>query len=81
MMQNTEVELIKRLEDLSGDVPWRKFTSEGLDVDYAVFLSKNLADDLFSELENTLEYYDGDLKKVISCFVVNIIPNKENHYI
>lgn len=46
------------------DVKWRKINSDGLDLDYAVILKKSQADELFSLLESTVEYYDSEITKV-----------------
>lgn len=45
-------------------VNWRKITAEGLNLDYAIILPKVSGDRLLLELEQTLEYFAGDLAKV-----------------
>lgn len=45
-------------------VEWRKITAEGLNLDYAIILSKVSGDRVLRELEQTLEYFSGDLAKV-----------------
>lgn len=53
------------LEDAVKENPqWRKTSKEGLDLDYCLLLCKSVADELFTKLEDTVQYYDGDLTKV-----------------
>lgn len=53
------------LEDAGKENPqWRKTSKESLDLDYCLLLCKSVADELFTKLEETVRYYDGDLTKV-----------------
>lgn len=45
-------------------VNWKSITKEGLDLEYAVAIPKNIANDIFKELEISLEYFTGDLSKI-----------------
>ncbi|XP_077282959.1 DNA oxidative demethylase ALKBH2-like [Arctopsyche grandis] len=45
-------------------VKWRKITAEGLNLDYTILLPKVCADQVLRQLEETLEYFTGDLAKV-----------------
>lgn len=45
-------------------VKWRKITAEGLNLDYTILLPKVSADQVLRQLEETLEYFTGDLAKV-----------------
>lgn len=45
-------------------VSWKSIKQEGLDLDYTVAIPKGVASALFQELENTLEYFTGDLAKI-----------------
>lgn len=45
-------------------VNWKSITKEGLDLEYAVAIPKNIASDIFKELEISLEYFTGDLSKI-----------------
>lgn len=46
------------------ELPWKKLKAENLDLDYVKLYSKSKADDIFQELERTLEYNTGHLAKV-----------------
>lgn len=70
MKMDLEAEFKKLLEENDGKVMWKKVTKEGLDVDYAVVLPKKLADELLIQLEETVEYFSGELTKV-SFFSAN----------
>lgn len=63
-----ESEFRKLLEESGGKVQWKKVAKEGLDLDYAVLLGKRLADELFTQLEEMVEYYSGELTKASVSF-------------
>lgn len=71
MRMDLEIAFKKLLEENDGKVMWNKIAKEGLDVDYAVVLPKKLADELLIQLEETVEYFSGELTKV-SFFSANI---------
>lgn len=54
-----DVEMV-RIED----VKWRKIRAEDLNLDYAVIFQRSIANKIFQELEDTLEYFSGELSKV-----------------
>lgn len=43
---------------------WRNIQSEGLECDYTLLFAKAEADEIFTELENNISYFSGDLTKV-----------------
>lgn len=45
-------------------IPWKTIKKEGLDLDYAVAIPKSIASELFQELEDTLDYFTGELTKI-----------------
>ncbi|XP_068629904.1 DNA oxidative demethylase ALKBH2-like [Battus philenor] len=55
-------ELLKGLD--VNKVSWKSLKEEGIDLDYSVVIPKSIANDLFNELENSLEYFTGDLSKI-----------------
>lgn len=68
--QNTANNTLKRIMAESlvkidvETVFWKSIKQEGLDLDYSVAIPKAVASALFQELENTLEYFTGDLSKI-----------------
>ncbi|KAM3961844.1 DNA oxidative demethylase ALKBH2 [Aphomia sociella] len=45
-------------------IRWKTIKQIGLDLDYAVPISKGVATKLFNQLEQSLEYFSGDLAKI-----------------
>lgn len=45
-------------------ITWKKTTREGLDVDYSVVFPRVLADAVFKQLENVVEYESPEKSKV-----------------
>lgn len=64
MKIDLESEFKTLIEINGGGINWRKTVKDGLDLDYAVVLPKQLADELLMQLEETVEYYSGELTKV-----------------
>ncbi|KAG5868638.1 hypothetical protein JTB14_032799 [Gonioctena quinquepunctata] len=58
----------------------KKTEGENLDLDYAVVLPKTLADELFDQLQRTVEYYEGDLTKVRVFGKWHPIPRQQVAY-
>lgn len=68
-MEKANLDLISALENIELDnIKWQKITNENLDLDYVKLLPTRVADTLFAKLEDTIEYYNGDLAKV--CLLV-----------
>jgi hypothetical protein len=42
----------------------KKITAERLDLDYVVLFSKDIASEILNQIENSVEYLEGDLSKV-----------------
>ncbi|XP_049866846.1 DNA oxidative demethylase ALKBH2-like [Pectinophora gossypiella] len=61
-------------------VTWKCIKSEGLDVDYAVPIPRTVANSLFQELEDTLEYFTGDLSKIKVFGKVYPVPRQQVAY-
>lgn len=60
-----KIDLASALDHIGNNTPtWKKIRNEGLDLDYSVVLPKNVADEFMSQLEDTIEYYQGNLTKV-----------------
>lgn len=56
---------MNKLDELDSDsISWKYIKREGLDLEYAVAMPETLANNIFEELENTLEYFTGDLTKI-----------------
>ncbi|RZC34506.1 alpha-ketoglutarate-dependent dioxygenase alkB -like 2-like, partial [Asbolus verrucosus] len=58
----------------------KKTTAENLDLDYIVLLPKTLASELLKQLEDTVEYLDGDLSKVKVFGKWHQIPRQQVAY-
>lgn len=68
-MKKFKTDLIESLNTIdASNVNFDKTTGEGLNLDYAVLLPGHLADQLMARLEDTVEYYKGDLTKVLDLF-------------
>lgn len=64
-----KIDLDEELSRLSqtvqrGELKWKKTKGEGLDLDYMLILRKDLADELYRILEESIEYNSDDLSKV-----------------
>lgn len=54
----------------------KKITNaDNLDLDYGLLMRKVIADQVMQQLEDTIEYFEGDLTKVL----INPIPNPLHH--
>lgn len=62
MAKKMKYDLETALENAATE--WVKTEKEGLDLDYCLLVPKPTADELFSSLEDTVQYYDGRLTKV-----------------
>lgn len=86
-----KLDLETKFNKLADDVKenklnWKKTKSDGLDVDYVVLLRRSLADELFQQLQETIEYYTDELSKVsiddsdsIQILYYYVIPNIPNY--
>lgn len=64
-MKRLRLDLESAFEELAqSKVEMKKTVAEGLDVDYVQLLPKVLADELFQQLQENVEYLQGDLSKV-----------------
>lgn len=64
-MKKAKLDLTEALISLKNKkIEWQKTKAEGLDIDYAVILPKYIADEIFQNLQENIEYYRGDLSKV-----------------
>lgn len=55
----------------------KKITNaDNLDLDYGLLMRKVIADQVMQQLEDTIEYFEGDLTKVL----INPIPNPSTTY-
>ncbi|CAH2074720.1 unnamed protein product, partial [Iphiclides podalirius] len=59
---------------------WKSIKEDGLDLEYAVVMPKSIANSLFCELENTLEYFTGDLTKIKVFGKVYPLPRQQVAY-
>uniref|UniRef100_UPI00398F0438 DNA oxidative demethylase ALKBH2 n=1 Tax=Pristiophorus japonicus TaxID=55135 RepID=UPI00398F0438 len=59
---------------------WRRIRAEGLDCDYTKLFTKSEADEIFVQLEKELEYFSGDLTKVLVFGKWHDIPRKQVTY-
>nr|XP_022916098.1 DNA oxidative demethylase ALKBH2-like [Onthophagus taurus] len=58
-------------------VTWKKYSAEGLDLDYSLIFNKQLASDIFLKLEDSIQYYTGDLTKVKVFGKYHNIPRQQ----
>ncbi|KAF2878710.1 hypothetical protein ILUMI_27462 [Ignelater luminosus] len=80
-MKRMKIDLSSALKELeSKDMEWEKTTREGLDVDYAQLLPRNIACELMTQLETNIEYYSGDLTKVKVFGKWHQIPRQQVAY-
>ncbi|CAB3234757.1 unnamed protein product [Arctia plantaginis] len=55
---------MEKLKEINSVIEWKNIKQEDLDLEYSVVIPKNIANKLFQELEETLEYFTGDLSKI-----------------
>ncbi|KAJ0180254.1 hypothetical protein K1T71_003658 [Dendrolimus kikuchii] len=56
---------MEKLKEINGNsIMWKSIKEEGLDLEYCVPIPVSVARNLFLELEDTLEYFTGDLAKI-----------------
>lgn len=54
-----------KLKDIeTNDIEWNTIKDDGLNLDYAVAIPRNIANALLKELEETLQYFTGDLAQI-----------------
>lgn len=54
-----------KLKDIeANDIKWKSIENDGLNLDYAVAIPRNVANNLLRELEDTLKYFTGDLAQI-----------------
>ncbi|XP_029880609.1 DNA oxidative demethylase ALKBH2 isoform X3 [Aquila chrysaetos chrysaetos] len=51
-------------EPASGQSPWQEIRAEGLSCDYRLLFGKAEADEIFQQLEEEVEYFEGDMTKL-----------------
>ncbi|KAL4706295.1 hypothetical protein ACJJTC_004904 [Scirpophaga incertulas] len=61
-------------------VHWEKIQSEGLDLDYCNAIPKAIANDLFKELESSLQYFSGKLSQIKVFGKVYPLPRQQVAY-
>ncbi|KAJ8722997.1 hypothetical protein PYW07_004177 [Mythimna separata] len=61
-------------------VNWKSIKQDGLDIEYAVPISKVIASQIFEELESTLEYFTGDLSKIKVFGKIYPLPRQQVAY-
>lgn len=66
-------QLLSRERPLS----WKKFSGEGLDVDYCRLLTAAQADAALADLEQSVDYYTGELAKVFVFGKWHQIPRQQ----
>uniref|UniRef100_A0A7N4V011 DNA oxidative demethylase ALKBH2 n=1 Tax=Sarcophilus harrisii TaxID=9305 RepID=A0A7N4V011_SARHA len=66
--------------DLAAGCPWRKIRAESLDCDYTVLFAREEADELLQKLEKEVEYFEGDLARVLVFGKWHKIPRKQATY-
>ncbi|XP_030023472.1 DNA oxidative demethylase ALKBH2-like [Manduca sexta] len=60
-----------------GSIKWKSIKDEGLDLEYCVPIPISTAKNIFMELENTLEYFTGDLAKIKVFGKVHPLPRQQ----
>jgi hypothetical protein len=58
----------------------KKITAERLDLDYVVLFSKDIASEILNQIENSVEYLEGDLSKVKVFGKWHPIPRQQAAY-
>ncbi|CAD0196560.1 unnamed protein product [Chrysodeixis includens] len=72
------MEKLKNIDVTS--VVWKSIQGDGLNLEYAVPINKNIASEIFIELENTLEYFTGDLSQIKVFGKVYPLPRQQVAY-
>ncbi|XP_059061745.1 DNA oxidative demethylase ALKBH2-like [Achroia grisella] len=61
-------------------IKWKSIKQNDLDLDYAVVMSKTIATTLFKELEDSVEYFTGDLAKIKVFGKIYSLPRQQVAY-
>ncbi|CAG5011354.1 unnamed protein product [Parnassius apollo] len=61
-------------------IPWKCIQEDGLDLEYAKVIPTLIANSLYNELEDTLEYFTGDLSKIKVFGKVYPLPRQQVAY-
>ncbi|XP_038215610.1 DNA oxidative demethylase ALKBH2-like [Zerene cesonia] len=70
-----------KLQELKLDeIFWKSIKEVGLDLDYAVAIPKSIASAILQELENSLEYFKGDLSKIKVFGKIYPLPRQQVAY-
>ncbi|KAM6317958.1 DNA oxidative demethylase ALKBH2 [Podargus strigoides] len=67
-------------EAASGPSPWREIRAEGLDCDYRLLFGKAEADEIFQQLEEEVEYFEGEMTRLHVFGKWHDIPRKQVTY-
>ncbi|KAJ8917631.1 hypothetical protein NQ315_000115 [Exocentrus adspersus] len=70
----------KELAKNKASIKMKKTEAENLDLDYALLLPGGVADELMRQLENSVEYYEGELTKVKVFGKWHQIPRQQVAY-
>ncbi|EFA10619.1 DNA oxidative demethylase ALKBH2 isoform X2 [Tribolium castaneum] len=70
----------RRKIDETCQLEMKKITAENLSLDYFLLLSRNVASELMQQLEDSVEYLDGDLSKVRVFGKWHQIPRQQAAY-
>ncbi|XP_013141360.1 PREDICTED: alpha-ketoglutarate-dependent dioxygenase alkB homolog 2-like [Papilio polytes] len=62
------------------NVTWKTIREDGLDLDYAKVIPRPIANILYRELEDTLEYFTGDLSKIKVFGKIYPLPRQQVAY-
>ncbi|XP_074026355.1 DNA oxidative demethylase ALKBH2 [Leptinotarsa decemlineata] len=82
-MKRMKIDLKCTLEELAESKKYaemKKIRKENLDIDYGVVLPRITADELFDQLQRTVEYYDQELTKVRVFGKWHQIPRQQVAY-
>ncbi|GBP43822.1 DNA oxidative demethylase ALKBH2 [Eumeta japonica] len=72
------MDLLKDIAESS--VTWRTIKEDGLNLEYSVPIPKSIADRIFQELENSLEYFTGNLTLIKVFGKVYPLPRQQVAY-
>ncbi|XP_030316771.1 DNA oxidative demethylase ALKBH2 isoform X3 [Calypte anna] len=64
-------------EPVSGKPPWQEIRAPGLDCDYRMLFGKAEADEIFRQLEEQVEYFEGEMTKLHVFGKWHDIPRKQ----
>ncbi|KAK3539138.1 hypothetical protein QTP86_026965, partial [Hemibagrus guttatus] len=67
-------------EEFPHPIPWQKIEAQELDCDYGLLFSKEVANRLFMQLEEEVEYFTGDEAKVQVYGKMYSVPRKQATY-